>query len=704
MKKRIAIILPTLSQTIDQQVIRGIQASLDPQHYSCLFMPIGYLPVAEQFSDNDLWLIKQIPSLAIDGVILYGGGVGYKTSAEIMQTLLAALGPLPIINIGSVLDNIPSVLVDNYSGMYQLTQHVLERGCKDVVYLDGPKVNFDSQQRFNAFKDALTEHGLNLPEQQHLVGDMTPVCAAALCKQWLQQHKRIPDAIMCVNDLSAKGVIEELDRQQIAIPEQILVTGFDDFEYADAIRPSLSTAIYPAQRAGALASQLISDRLQGTQLEPQYQLETMARFRASTGAPVKDSALHSNDEQRRLLIQQRDSNAQRLAVTRLLHQRQGLDNILSAAQGTLNELGIPEVYIYQHQRSEQGKSLNYLAHSLHPHHLNIEESHQTLPAAFNQAISPDVHRGLWVISELKNDQQSFGYLVALTEEVHAEFIEFMAPQIADIIDHQRLLDDTKQYQEQVELSEKMAALGSLVSGVAHEINTPLGNSLLAASHLKEQIAQLAQLMANQKLTKSNFEKFIEDAGNTSEIIISSAQRAAELITSFKQVAVDQSYEEQRNINLADYIEKVLRSLQHQLKGTPVELHTDLDRNIVLFTYPGAIAQVMTNLFANALLHGFESGRRKGAILISLKKLSNGAQLCIKDDGKGASQETLSHIFEPFYTTARSDGGCGLGMHIVYNLITQKLQWQLQIETQIEQGFSFNITIPQPALNQAAELH
>jgi signal transduction histidine kinase len=239
----------------------------------------------------------------------------------------------------------------------------------------------------------------------------------------------------------------------------------------------------------------------------------------------------------------------------------------------------------------------------------------------------------------------------------------------------------------------MAALGSLVSGVAHEINTPLGNSLLAASHLKEQVEWLAQQMHQQQLTKTRFEQFVKDASNTTEIIINSAQRAAELITSFKQVAVDQSYEEQREINLADYINKVLRSLQHQLKTSKVTLHTELDPTIRVFTFPGAIAQVITNLFTNALIHGLEGGKRVGRIDIKLQRLAQEIQLSFSDDGHGASQETVNHIFEPFYTTARTNGGCGLGMHIVFNLITQKLRWHLSIKTQPEQGFCFTISIP-----------
>lgn len=699
MKKRIAIILPTLSQTIDQQVIRGIQTSLDPQLYSCLFMPVGYLPDEQDFQDKDLWLIKQLSKLDIDGVVLYGGGVGYKTSDKVMRKVVEAIGELPIVNVGSVIEGIPSVLVDNYSGMYQLTQHMLEIGCKDILYIDGPENNFDSQQRYKAFRDVLAEHGLSHAPEQHLHGDMTPVGAGKLCHQWLSKHQRIPDAIMCVNDLSAKGVMEELEKQQISIPEQVKVSGFDDFEYADAIRPSLTTAIYPAQRTGSLAAQLLVDSINGISLEPQYQLETMSVLRASTGAPTKDREPRSNDEQSRLLIQQRDSNAQRLAVTRLLHQRQTLDAILTQAQPTLDELGIPELYIYQQGFSEQGKSHTYLAHRLQPGSLALAESVTPLPAAFEEVIGVKAYQGLWVISELKSGNQHFGYMVALTESKHAEFIEFMAPQIADIIDHQRLLEETKQYQAQVELSEKMAALGGLVSGVAHEINTPLGNSLLAASHLKEQIALLASQMKNQQLTKANFEKFVDDASNTSDIIISSAQRAAELITSFKQVAVDQSYEEQRSINLADYINKVLRSLQHQLKGTKVSLDTQLEPNLHVFTYPGAIAQVITNLFGNALIHGLDHGKAEGKISITLEKAGQGAQLIVADTGKGASQETVSHIFEPFYTTARGQGGCGLGMHIVYNLITQKLQWQLHVDTQPEKGFRFIISIPQQALNQ-----
>jgi len=172
-----------------------------------------------------------------------------------------------------------------------------------------------------------------------------------------------------------------------------------------------------------------------------------------------------------------------------------------------------------------------------------------------------------------------------------------------------------------------------------------------------------------------------------EIIRLSLDRAAELISNFKMISVDQSGEAKRRIDLGDYIASVLVSLRHRLKDTQVELKTDLAPGIIVETYPGAVAQVMTNLFMNSINHGFDFGQQKGLIEIKLTYTNAGFSLLVRDTGKGATPEVINHIFDPFFTTARGQGGSGLGMHIVFNLLSQKLNWSIDIETQADKGFA-----------------
>lgn len=248
-------------------------------------------------------------------------------------------------------------------------------------------------------------------------------------------------------------------------------------------------------------------------------------------------------------------------------------------------------------------------------------------------------------------------------------------------------------QDELIETEKMAALGGLVSGVAHEVNTPLGISITAISHLSKEIRELKNAFHDDKITVTQLQTFIDEGDDTAQIILNNLQRAASLIHSFKQVAVDQSSEEIRKVNLAEYIEEVLRSLYPKFKKTNINIETHLEDDISINLYPGALAQVLTNLLMNALIHGFEHGNNSGLIKIQLRKEYDYIKLTIDDNGKGMSQVTINRIFEPFFTTQRGHGGSGLGMNIVYNLITQKLMGKISCTSKENQGSQFVVLLP-----------
>lgn len=261
---------------------------------------------------------------------------------------------------------------------------------------------------------------------------------------------------------------------------------------------------------------------------------------------------------------------------------------------------------------------------------------------------------------------------------------------------QKLLATMKQLQEtQGELveSEKMASLGGLVAGVAHEINTPIGVSLTAATHLEEKASGLEKLIESGQLKKSSLTAFLQTMQQSSDIITSNLNRASELIRSFKQVAVDQSSDESREFSLVEYVEEVMQSLHPKLKVTRHKVTVVGDRAVRLKSCPGAISQIITNLVMNSLTHAFE-GDDQGAITISVDKPDEAhIHLFYEDDGKGIPEENLGQVFEPFFTTKRGEGGSGLGMHILYNLVTQKLGGSIQCKSKLGEGIRVDMVFP-----------
>jgi signal transduction histidine kinase len=256
---------------------------------------------------------------------------------------------------------------------------------------------------------------------------------------------------------------------------------------------------------------------------------------------------------------------------------------------------------------------------------------------------------------------------------------------------QSTLEHLKKTQEQLIQSEKMAALGGLVAGVAHEINTPVGICVTAASGLAEQTKQIAEKYKQNKISKGEFKDYMNLANQSAGLILSNMKKAASLIQSFKQVSVDQSTEQKRKFNLKEYTDDVIRSLYPRLKNSGVNLSVDIDEDLELESYPGVFSQILTNLVINSLVHGFEPNRG-GNIKISGRLVDNTLELDYEDDGKGIEEENLTRIFEPFFTTD-TRLGTGLGLHITYNLVTRRLNGSISCESQGNQGTVFKIRIP-----------
>ncbi len=247
-------------------------------------------------------------------------------------------------------------------------------------------------------------------------------------------------------------------------------------------------------------------------------------------------------------------------------------------------------------------------------------------------------------------------------------------------------------QAQLIEAEKIAALGNLVAGVAHEINTPLGISVTAASVLQEDATDFLQVYKTGKMKRSDLETFLDTAIDSSRMILANLQRAADLVQSFKQVAVDQSSEVKRPFNVKEYLEEIMLSLVAELKKNKHKVNIEGDKTLILNSYPGAFSQIVTNLVMNSIIHAYEPGN-SGQIQINFQR--DGEQIIFQyqDDGKGILPEHLSQIFDPFFTTNRSQGSTGLGLHIVYNLVSQQLNGTIQCESKVGVGTTFMIHLP-----------
>ncbi|MEM9102888.1 MAG: ATP-binding protein [Pseudomonadota bacterium] len=296
-------------------------------------------------------------------------------------------------------------------------------------------------------------------------------------------------------------------------------------------------------------------------------------------------------------------------------------------------------------------------------------------------------------------------------------VDYLDGVLFDITDKKLLEQSLQQFNEQLEIrvekrteelehanqeltsaqsklveSEKMASLGGMVAGIAHEINTPVGVGVTAVSHLITQTNDFFETLKEGKLTRSQFEHHHKMTKEGLDIISRNLSRVAALIKSFKMVAVDQSSQERRIFVLCDYLEDIVLTLKPKLKAYRHELIIKCPNNITIDSFPSAFYQIFSNLIMNSLSHGFET-IEKGKMEIHVMDKEDTIEMTYIDNGVGMNEHTLKEVFNPFFTTSRHRGGSGLGMHIVYNLVSQILKGDITCESALNEGVKVKITFP-----------
>ena len=295
--------------------------------------------------------------------------------------------------------------------------------------------------------------------------------------------------------------------------------------------------------------------------------------------------------------------------------------------------------------------------------------------------TPESRAFVGVIRDITARKEAERALLSLNDQLSTKVAELAAA-----------LDQLQQAQEHLVQTEKLASLGTLVAGVAHEINTPVGICVTAASFLHDDTAAFDALARSGALTRSQLTDYTARARQAAALLLSNSQRASELIRSFKQVAVDRSSGEIRHFQLSEFLHDLLLSLQPALRGRALSIDIDCDTGIMLRTYPGALAQVITNLLMNAVTHAFLP-QAPGTVRIEAVADAGMVRIDVVDDGIGISADNLRHIFDPFFTTARGRGGTGLGLHVTYNLVTQALGGSISAHSSPDRGARFAVRIP-----------
>jgi len=314
---------------------------------------------------------------------------------------------------------------------------------------------------------------------------------------------------------------------------------------------------------------------------------------------------------------------------------------------------------------------------------------QALPGVYQELVVEKKAYSLWedqrevILEEIPLDDQIYFTLIFRDIETRIK----NEKQLEQLVEAR--MAELKEAHRQLAFNEKMVALGEMVAGVAHEVNTPIGIGVTAASNIKEITDELLKAMAENRLTRSRFETLTGDLNETAELVLNNLFRAAELVSSFKRVAVDQQFQEWRVVDFSSYLKDIVRSLHPKWKEH--QLNYQGPEQLYFYTMPGVWSQILTNFITNSISHGFTPGRG-GEINIHFEIQGDTFCLLYEDNGIGLQGVHPDKIFEPFFTTKKNQGGSGLGLPIVYRLVTENLGGQIIVEER-DPGLAFRLKIP-----------
>lgn len=267
----------------------------------------------------------------------------------------------------------------------------------------------------------------------------------------------------------------------------------------------------------------------------------------------------------------------------------------------------------------------------------------------------------------------------------------------------KALEQRNEVRSQLVEMENMAALGTMMSSLTHEINTPIGVAITAISHLRTLQEKTSRMFEQGELKRSELEKFYLESQESADIVERNLDRSTQLIKSFKQLSIDQHSQDVRAINLCDYLDEILLSLKPRLKRTRHRFCIDIDPDLTFSSNPGALSQLVINLILNSAQHGFEPDMR-GRIWLKARLIEvdrkPALRFTYRDNGKGMNAHTVENIYKPFFTMARHAGGSGLGMHICYNLVVKVLGGSIDCNSKPGKGVEFNVTFPITASDNA----
>ncbi|NLD49963.1 MAG: substrate-binding domain-containing protein [Clostridiaceae bacterium] len=643
----------------------------------------------------------------VDGWIILSESAGDSH----LNTLIKTKKPIVFVGLTKTPNDCTSIKNDNITGAMQAVEHLIMHGHRKIGFIGWMGID-DMKERLTGYRNVLSNNGIDYDENLVFRSEyVLPIDGKAAIEHWMKNGIDFT-AIFAGNDAIAVGAIRELNNYGLSVPEDVAVVGYDNSPFAIRNNPGITTIEQNIYDLGYSAAQNLLDEINNTALKGRTVLVNSNLVkRKSCGC---DYCSYEKAVDIKEALSKEDRIIKYLEGAILKNSSLG-ESLLSADINGIKKLFTYMVDNYcwecigylQDEKSDNAKLKISSLFDISKNEVGIDLTYdfenfpplELIPEAI--AESDNI---IWILP-ISSTTKNWGVLayaspyddVTAMSKYSASIIVTTLLGIAmdrDVAKNEleAALDTLKQTHDQLIQSDKMAAMGGLVAGVAHEVNTPIGVSVTAASYLDEKNKEILRLLETGKLKKTDLEKYINTTLETVGILMINLERASNLVKSFKQIAADQSEKEKRTFYIKDYINDVLLGLKPKLKKTRHTLLFNCEDNIEIHTSPGGLSQIITNLVVNSLVHAFEE-TNNGIISINVHTGNDELVIEFGDNGKGINENDIKKIYEPFFTTKRGQGGSGLGLNIVYNIVTNEYKGSIKCKSRIGKGTTFIIRIP-----------
>jgi DNA-binding LacI/PurR family transcriptional regulator/signal transduction histidine kinase len=620
----------------------------------------------------------------------------------------------PVVSIGIYKYDCGCTVIknDNIYGAKQAVEHLISHGHKKIGFI-GWKDLDDMLDRFEGYKATLEQNGLSFDHNLvYWVESVIPKEGKKAVDFWIKNGIEF-SAVFAASDGLAAGVIDGLRNAGLLVPRDIAVIGYDNSAISKSHNPCFTSVDQNINELGLTAVETIIYQKNNKDTGRTILIKPNLVKRKSCGCTYDCDEymepIMENIDQKNSIIKYLEDNLFKNSDlgTKLLTS--SMDGIKKLFPEIVDNYSWECIGIWD-EESEGSNNLKissiYDLYKNYDNKADLTCCIESFPPAElmpdKNSLNPDDIIWIMPISSTTRNWGVMSYISPFNEvtaqlkyNVSAVLIMLLGIAMDRDIAKTELeiaLETLKQTQDQLVQSEKMAALGGLVAGVAHEINTPVGVSVTAASYLDEKNNEIVKLFESGKLKKVDMEKYINTMMETIKILLINLERASNLVKSFKQIAVDQSREEKRSFHIKDYIGEVLLSLNPKLKRTKHKIILNCEDNIKIYASPGGVSQIITNLVVNSLVHAFDDND-EGILTISITRENSEIVIEYSDNGRGINEHDIKKIYDPFFTTKRGKGGTGLGLNIVYNIVTNEYKGSIKCKSIHGKGTSFIIRIP-----------